>query len=134
VAGGERLGQSITDELVRFVSPVMHFRRTATRDHELGGQHIRAGDKVVMWYGAANRDPKVFADPHRLVLDRDPNPHLAFGIGTHFCLGTRLARLQISIMLEELLVRFPNLALDGDPVAVASTFINGIEHLPVKLG
>lgn len=134
VADGGTVDARVTDELVRFVSPVMHFRRTATRDHVLGGQDVRAGDKVVMWYGAANRDPAVFTDPHRLLLDRDPNPHLGFGIGPHFCLGTRLARLQISTMLDELLIRFPNLSLDGDPTPVASTFINGIEHLPVKVG
>jgi cytochrome P450 len=134
VAAGGSVDQSVTDELVRHVSPVMHFRRTATRDHELGGQHVRAGDKLVMWYGAANRDPAVFADPHSLLLDRGQNPHLGFGIGPHFCLGTRLARLQISTMLDELLRRFPTLTLDGDPVRVASTFINGVERLPVVLG
>jgi hypothetical protein len=134
VAGGAPIDQTITDELVRFVSPVMHFRRTATRDVTLGDQHIRSGDKVVMWYGAANRDPKVFDNPHVLDLARDPNPHLGFGIGPHFCLGTRLARLQISIMLTELLTRFPDMTLDGEPKQVLSTFINGIERLPVKLG
>jgi cytochrome P450 len=133
-AAGGTADQTVTDELVRFVSPVMHFRRTATRDHELAGQLIRAGDKVVMWYGAANRDPKVFADPHRLDLNRAQNPHLGFGIGPHFCLGTRLARLQISTMLDELLLRFPNLALDGDPIRVASTFISGFERVQVMVG
>jgi cytochrome P450 len=134
IAAGGTVDQSVTDELVRHVSPVMHFRRTATRDHELGGQLVRAGDKVVMWYGAANRDPGVFADPHALNIDRGQNPHLGFGIGPHFCLGTRLARLQISTMLDELLRRFPNMTLDGDPVRVSSTFINGVERLPVRLG
>ncbi len=134
VGAGGGIDQTITDELVRYVSPVMHFRRTATRDHELGGQPVRAGDKVVMWYVAANRDPAAFLDPHQLRLDRDPNPHLGFGLGPHFCLGTRLARLQITTMLEELLRRFPSMSLDGDPTSVASTFINGIEHLPVKVG
>ncbi len=133
-AGSRNVDQTITDELVRFVSPVMNFRRTATRDVVLGGQQVRAGDKVVLWYGAANRDPKVFADPHTLDLDRDPNPHLGFGIGPHFCLGTRLARLQISTMLTELLVRFQDLTLDGDPTYVGSSFINGVERLPVKVG
>jgi cytochrome P450 len=133
-AGTSSIDQTVTDELIRFVSPVMCFRRTATRDLVLGGQHVRAGDKVVLWYGAANRDPQVFADPHELDLDRDPNPHLGFGIGPHFCLGTRLARLQISTMLTELLVRFPDLHLDGDPTYVGSTFINGVERLPVKVG
>lgn len=132
-AGTRNVDQTVTDELVRFVSPVMTFRRTATRDVVLGGQNVRAGDKVVLWYGAANRDPEVFENPHTLDLDRDVNPHLGFGIGPHFCLGTRLARLQISTMLTELLTRFPDLALDGDPTYVGSTFINGVEHLPVTL-
>ena len=135
VAAGTRIiDQTVTDELVRFVSPVMCFRRTATCDVVLAGQQVRAGDKIVLWYGAASRDPEVFDDPHVLDLDRNPNPHLGFGIGPHFCLGTRLARLQISTMLTELLARFPDLQLDGDPTYVGSTFINGVEHLPVRLG
>lgn len=133
-AGTRTIDQTVTDELVRFVSPVMCFRRTATRDVTVDGQHVRAGDKVVLWYGAANRDPRVFAKPHEFDLTRDPNPHLGFGIGPHFCLGTRLARLQISTMLTELLIRFPDLQLDGNPEYVGSTFINGVERLPVKVG
>ena len=91
------------EELLRYVSPVHQFRRTATRDLELGDQQVRAGDKVVIWFGAANRDPDVFADPHRLDLQRDPNPHVAFGVGPHFCLGAHLARLEMSAMLRHLL-------------------------------
>lgn len=132
-AGTRNVDQGVTDELVRFVSPVMTFRRTATRDVELAGQKVRAGDKVVLCYGAANRDPEYFTSPHVLDLDRDPNPHLGFGIGPHFCLGTRLARLQISTMLTELLTRFPAMQLDGEPTWVGSTFIHGIERLPVKV-
>jgi len=126
-------GDAATDELLRHVSPVMQFRRTAMRDTELGGQRIRAGDKVCLWYAAANRDPSVFADPHRLDLSRDPNPHLAFGTGTHFCLGSRLAKLEMSTMLGELLTRYPGLTLAGDPQRITSSFIAGIEHLPVHL-
>jgi cytochrome P450 len=122
------------DELLRFVSPVQHFRRTATEDTVLGDQHVRAGDKVVVWYGAANRDPEVFADPHRLDLQRDPNPHLAFGVGPHFCLGSHLAKLELVEMLSALLDRAPRLELDGVPTRVASNFINGISSLPVRLG
>jgi cytochrome P450 len=122
-----------TDELVRHVSPVMQFRRTATRDTELAGQHIRAGDKVVLWYNAANRDPAVFADPHRLDLSRDPNPHLAFGTGPHFCLGSRLAKLEISTMLTELLTRYPRLRVDGEIRRITSSFIAGVDFLPVTL-
>ena len=112
----------------------MQFRRTATRDVELAGQHLRAGDKVVLWFTAANRDPEVFANPHSPDLTRDPNPHLAFGTGPHFCLGSRPAGLEISIMLTELLARYPRLRLDGEPRRITSTFIAGIDRLPVALG
>ena len=95
------------EELLRYVSPVHQFRRTATRDAVLGDQQVRAGDKVVIWFGAANRDPAVFADPHGLDLRRDPNPHVAFGTGPHFCLGAHLARLEMSEMLRVLLERAP---------------------------
>ena len=134
VEGGGTLPPGAVDELLRYVSPVVHFRRTAPADTVLGDQLIRAGDKVVVWYGAANRDPDVFADPHGLDLTRDPNPHLAFGVGPHFCLGAHLARLEVSTMLEALLQRAPNLQFDGDPVRVASNFINGIKTLPVRIG
>ncbi|HVX17582.1 MAG TPA: cytochrome P450 [Acidimicrobiales bacterium] len=120
------------DELLRYVSPVMQFRRTATHDTELGGQAIRAGDKVVIFYGAANRDPAVFTDPHGLDLARDPNPHVAFGIGPHFCLGSHLARLQLRSLLGELLQRLPDLEIDGSVERMRSNFISGIRHVPVR--
>src|ERR1035437_3507836 len=97
------------EELLRFVSPVHNFRRTAVQDTMLGDQLVRGGDKGVVWYGAANRDPAVFDDPHQLTLTRVDNPHLAFGIGPHFCLGAHLARMELSVMLQELLHRFPHL-------------------------
>ena len=121
------------EELLRYVSPVHQFRRTATRDLELGDQQVRAGDKVVIWFGAANRDPEVFADPHGLDLERDPNPHVAFGVGPHFCLGAHLARLEMSAMLRALLDKAPGLRVTGEPTRVASNFINGIAHLPVRV-
>ena len=121
------------EELLRVVSPVHHFRRTATRDTVLGDQQVRAGDKVVIWFSAANRDPAVFADPHRLDLQRDPNVHVAFGTGPHFCLGAHLARLEMSQMLAHLLERAPRLTI-GEPARVASNFINGVAHLPARLG
>jgi cytochrome P450 len=125
---------SAIEELLRYVSPVMHFRRTATEDTVLGDQSVRAGDKVVVWYGAANRDPAAFPDPHEIDLLRRPNPHIAFGTGPHFCLGAHLARLELSTMLGELLERAPGMQLDGDPKRVVSNFINGISSLPVRLG
>lgn len=120
------------DELLRYVSPVQQFRRTATRDTVLGDQHVRAGDKVVIWFGAANRDPAVFAEPHRLDLRREPNPHVAFGVGPHFCLGAHLARLEMSETLRSLLEHAPDMAV-GEPTRMASNFINGVAHLPARL-
>ena len=124
---------SAVEELMRHVSPVQQFRRTATADTVLGDQRVRAGDKVVIWFGAANRDPAVFADPHRLDLRREPNPHVAFGVGPHFCLGAHLARLETAEMLRTLLAHAPAMTV-GAPVRVASNFINGIAHLPVEIG
>jgi cytochrome P450 len=121
---------SAVEELLRHVSPVQQFRRTATCDTVLGDQDVRAGDKVVIWFGAANHDPTVFADPHRLDLTRDPNLHVAFGTGPHFCLGAHLARLETAEMLRHLLAYAPDLRV-GEPTRVASNFINGIAHLPV---
>ena len=121
------------EELIRYVSPVHQFRRTATCDAMLGDQRVRAGDKVVIWFSAANRDPAVFADPHRLDLQRDPNPQIAFGIGPHFCLGAHLARLETAEMLRNLLQHAPDMTV-GEPTRVASNFINGIAHLPVHVG
>jgi cytochrome P450 len=123
---------SATEELLRYVSPVQQFRRTATRDLTLGDQQVRAGDKVVIWFGAANRDPAVFEEPHGLDLERSPNPHVAFGIGPHFCLGAHLARLEAAEMLRHLLTRAPQLSI-GTPVRSANNFINGIAHLPARL-
>jgi cytochrome P450 len=120
------------EELLRYVSPVHHFRRTATRQTVLGDQQVRAGDKVVIWFSAANHDPEVFTAPHRLDLLRDPNPHVAFGVGPHFCLGAHLARLEMTQMLHRLLTHAPHLTV-GQPTHVANNFINGVAHLPVKL-
>jgi cytochrome P450 len=133
VAGPRPAASSAVDELLRYVSPVMYQRRTATCDAELGGQRIRAGDKVVVWMNAANRDPQVFTDPHRLVLDRDPNPHIVFGYGAHFCLGTRLARLQLTTMLGKLATTCPRLQMAGQARRMASTFLNAVDHLPVSV-
>lgn len=120
------------EELLRFVSPVIHMRRTATRDTTLGGQDIAAGDKVVMYYGAANRDPAVFDDPHHLDLRRDPNPHVAFGGGgPHFCLGAHLARTEIAALLREILTRLDGLHPTAEPAWMASNFIYGPTTLPV---
>ncbi|HTO08963.1 MAG TPA: cytochrome P450 [Myxococcota bacterium] len=120
------------DEIVRWVSPVMQFRRTATRDSELAGQTIREGEKVVIYYGSANRDERAFADAGRFDLARDPNPHLGFGIGVHFCLGASLARMEMRLMFEELLRRVPDLELAGPVTHLQSNFINGRKTMPVR--
>ena len=121
------------EEMLRYITPVMHFRRTATRDVEMHGQTIKQGDKVVLWYIAANRDPKMFPEPHRFDVGRSPNEHIGFGTGgPHFCLGANLARLEIRIMFEELLKRVPDIEPAGPAAHLRSNFINGIKHLPVK--
>jgi cytochrome P450 len=121
------------EEMLRWVSPVMQFRRTAMRDTKIGDQEIRKGEKVVMYYGAVNRDPSVFEDPEVFDITRKPNPHLAFGIGTHFCMGSHIARLEVRVTLEEFLRRFPNVSLAGTPERLESNFISSIKRLPIRL-
>jgi len=129
----DKMGPAI-EELIRWASPVYHFRRTATRDVELGGQQIRAGDKVVMWFASGNRDELVFADPYTLDLTRTPNDHVTFGKGgPHFCLGSALARMEITVMFEALLPRIKTIELAGDVTRVRSNFVNGIKKFPVKV-
>ncbi len=119
------------EEMLRFWPPVMDFRRTATRDLELGGQPIRAGDKVVVYHASANRDETVFPDPDRFDITRSPNDHASFGFGPHVCLGAHLARTQMRAVFAELL-RW-DVRLDGEPVRLVSNFQNGLKHLPVLL-
>ncbi len=127
------LADSAVEELLRYVSPVVHMRRTATRTTQLGDQRIAAGDKVVVFYGSANRDERVFAEPDRLDLGRDPNPHVAFGGGgPHFCLGAHFARVEARATLVELLTRLPDIEPDGEPRWLDSTFIYGAASLPVR--
>jgi cholest-4-en-3-one 26-monooxygenase len=132
LAAQPKLLDTAVDEIVRWVTPVLQFRRTATRDLELGGQKIRENDKVVMYYGAANRDPRAFVDPERFDVARDPNPHLGFGIGVHYCLGASLAKLEMRIMFEELFRRIPDLEPAGPIARLRSNFINGIKSMPVR--
>jgi len=111
----------------------MNFRRTATRDLELGGQQIKEDDKVVIWYISANRDEKQFPDPFTFDVGRTPNEHVAFGgSGPHFCLGANLARSEINIMFEEILDRLDDIELTGDVSRLRSNFINGLKHIPIS--
>ncbi len=120
------------EEMLRWVTPVICFRRTATADTEIRGQKIREGDKVVMFYISANRDEEVFANPDQFDVARSPNEHIAFGIGEHYCLGANLARLEIRIMFEEILRRFPDMELAGPPRRLRSNFLSGIKSMPVR--
>ncbi|WP_084713451.1 cytochrome P450 [Streptacidiphilus rugosus] len=121
------------EELLRWHPPVLSFRRTASRDTELAGQRIRAGEKVVVFHASANYDEDVFADPYRLDLTRDPNPHLSFGTGPHRCLGARFAQIQLTALYRETTRRFPVLSPAGPPRRLVSNFINGIKALPLSL-
>ncbi len=119
------------EEIVRLASPVTYMRRTALADTELGGQKISEGEKVLMFYLAANRDERVFDDPHRFDVRRDPNPHVGFGgPGPHFCLGAHLARREIGVMFKALFERLPDIEASGPPDVLASSFIHGIKHMP----
>jgi cytochrome P450 len=123
------------EEMLRWWNPVIHMARTATKDVTIRDQQVRAGDQIVMFYGSLNRDEDVFgADADAFRVDRDPNAHVAFGFGQHFCLGANLARLEGRVMFEELLERFPNPELDGEVQRLRSTMIRGIKHMPVRLG
>jgi cytochrome P450 len=121
-------------EIVRWQTPVIHMRRTALRDFELGGKNIREGDKVVMWYLSGNRDEDVFPDADRMLVDR-PNArqHVAFGFGIHRCMGNRLAEMQLRILWEEIMQRFENVELVGDVVRLPNNFIRGVKEVPVRL-
>ncbi|MCW5889119.1 MAG: cytochrome P450 [bacterium] len=120
------------EEMLRWVSPVMAFRRTAQKDTEVRGVRIREGDRVWIWYASANRDEEVFPDADVFDVGRTPNDHLGFGIGPHFCLGSHLARMEIRIMFEEVLRRLPDIQLDGEVQRLRSNFINGVKHIPVR--
>ncbi|HYC53534.1 MAG TPA: cytochrome P450 [Candidatus Binatia bacterium] len=129
----ERVAPTAVEEIVRWASPVIHFRRTATRDTVLSGQKIAEGQKVVMWYNSANRDEDVFADPYRFDVRRTPNEHVGFGgPGPHFCLGAHLARREITVMFRMLMQRLPDLRITEDPARLLSFFIHGIKRMPCE--
>jgi cytochrome P450 len=124
------LAPTAIEEIVRWATPVIHFRRTATRDTEIGGQKIAAGEKLVLFYSSANRDERAFPEPFRFDIGRTPNEHVGFGgPGPHYCLGAHLARREITIMFRQILTRLPDLEITGEPDRLVSNFIHGIKHM-----
>jgi cytochrome P450 family 142 subfamily A polypeptide 1 len=130
----EAIGRTGVEEFIRWVTPILNMRRTATVDHTLHGQQIKAGDQVLLMYAAANRDPDVFDEPQRFDVMRTHNHHVAFGFGTHFCLGANLARLELRVMFEELLRRLPDfrLAPGAVPALVPGYFTRTLRELPIE--
>jgi cytochrome P450 len=121
------------EEILRWTSPVIHFLRTATADTEIRGQKIRAGERVCMFYPSGNRDDEVFEQPFKFEISRDPNPHIAFGIGEHFCLGANLARFELEVIFRQLLARLERVEAAGEVERLRSHFVGGIKHMPVRM-
>ncbi len=128
----EGVAPKLVEEVVRWTSPVNYMRRTASRDTELGGKKIREGDRLILFYASANRDEDVFDEPFRFKADRDPNPHLGFGHGEHFCLGAHLARRSQRALFRELGHRLEHIERAGDPEWIHASFVVGLKHLPVR--
>lgn len=130
----EAVAPTAIEEIVRWATPVVFMRRTATRDVTVGGHAFREGDKCILFYNSANRDERVFVDPYRFDVRRDPNFHVGFGgPGPHFCLGAHLARREVTVMFRELFRRLPNIRITSEPDRLRSGFINGIKHLQVQI-
>jgi hypothetical protein len=127
-----RLVHPAVEEVVRWTSPVNYMRRCAARDTEVGGRRIREGDWLILFYASANRDEAVFGDPFRFRVDRDPNPHVGFGHGEHFCLGSHLARRSQRALFAELARRLEHVELAGEPHWIQSSFVVGLKHLPIR--
>jgi cytochrome P450 len=121
-----------TEEMIRWVTPVKEFMRTATADTSIRGVPIAQGESVYLSYVSGNRDEEVFDDPFRFDIGRDPNKHLAFGYGVHFCLGAALARMEVNSFFTELLPRLKTVELNGDPELISTTFVGGLKHLPIR--
>ena len=121
------------EEVVRWVSPVIQFARTASEDYTLRGQTIKKGDSLALFYPSGNRDEDVFEEPFKFDITRDPNPHIAFGIGEHFCLGANIARLELEVIFRELMKRVESIESTGPPERLRSGFVGGIKHMPVRM-
>ena len=130
----ELLSSTAVEEFIRYVSPVLNMRRTATVDHELRGQQIKEGDEILLMYPSGNRDPRVFDDPETLDVTRSHNRHVAFGFGSHFCLGAQLARLELRVMFEELLRRMPDWELvdPDEPKIMPATFARAYDRIRIR--
>lgn len=129
------LSKTAVEEIVRWATPVTWMRRTATRDVVVNGHQFREGDKVVMFYGSANRDESVFDQPDVFDIGRSPNPHLGFGArGPHFCLGAHLARREISVAFQSIFELLPDLEVVWEPDRLLSSFVNGIKRMQVRVG
>jgi cytochrome P450 len=126
------LVKTAAEEIVRWVSPVIQFSRTATADTEIRGQKIREGESVALFYPSANRDEEVFEEPFKFDLSRNPNPHIAFGIGEHFCLGANLARLELQVIFRQLAQRLESVEPTGPAERILSSFVGGIKRLPIR--
>ena len=125
---------AMVSETIRWQTPLAYMCRRATRDIELGGKTIKAGDKVAMWYVSGNYDERVITDPYRYNIERErPRHHMSFGFGIHRCVGNRLAELQLKIIWEEILARFPTIEVTGPPKRALNSFVRGVEHLPVVI-
>jgi cytochrome P450 len=125
---------NMVSEIIRWQTPLAHMRRTATRDTEIAGKRIKKGDKIVMWYVSANRDDAVFDRPDAFLVDREnARQHLSFGIGVHFCMGSRLAEMQLRVLWEETLARFQRVEVVGKPARVRSPFVKGYTRVPVRV-
>jgi cytochrome P450 len=132
LAGEPGVMPTAIEEFLRWTTPVTHILRTACKDGELRGEKIREGDKVVVWNASVNRDEEVFPAAGRFDVRRTPNDHLAFGHGEHFCIGAHLARLEMRVMIEQVMRRMPDLELAGQPERLRSNFVAGIKHMPVR--
>jgi cholest-4-en-3-one 26-monooxygenase len=129
----EQRPATAADEIVRWATPVVSFQRTAMADHVVGGQEIKAGERVGLFYGSANRDETVFTDPDRFDILRDPNPHVGFGGGgAHFCIGANLARMEINLIFEAIADLAPDISPLGPPKRLRMGWLNGVKELPVR--
>lgn len=126
------LVSTAADEIIRWVTPVKHFMRTATEDYTISGVTIKKGESVLLAYPSANRDEDVFDRPHEFDISRSPNKHLAFGFGVHYCLGAMLARMEIKALFAELIPRLTSVSFDGDPELMKTLFVGGLKHLPIR--